>query len=56
MGFYVPTVDMPGLSLPLLIDGVEYPGVQVDAPDFNQNTGFDVKKLTRDSKAWLSNE
>ena len=42
MGFYVPTVNMPGLSLPLLIDGVDYPGVQVDAPDFNQNTGFDV--------------
>jgi hypothetical protein len=42
MGFYVPTVNMPGLSLPLLIDGIDYPGVQVDAPDFNQNTGFDV--------------
>jgi hypothetical protein len=40
MGFYVPTVNMPGLSLPLLIDGVSYPGVQVDAPDFNQNTGI----------------
>ena len=42
MGFYVPTANMPGLSLPLLIDGIDYPGVQVDAPDFNQNTGFDV--------------
>ena len=42
MGFYVPTVNMPGLSLPLLIDGVSYPGVQVTAPTFNQNTGFDV--------------
>lgn len=42
MGFYTPTVDMPGLSLPLLIDGVDYPGVQVDGPDFNQNTGFDI--------------
>ena len=42
MGFYTPTDNMPGLSLPLLIDGVDYPGVQVDAPDFNQNTGFDV--------------
>ena len=42
MGFYVPTVNMPGLSLPLLIDGIDYPGVQVDAPDYNQNTGFDV--------------
>jgi hypothetical protein len=42
MGFYNPTVNMPGLSLPLLIDGVDYPGVQVSAPNFNQNTGFDV--------------
>jgi hypothetical protein len=42
MGFYAPTVNMPGLSLPLLIDGVEYPGVQVTAPTFSQNTGFDV--------------
>ena len=42
MGFYTPTVNMPGLSLPLLIEGVEYPGVQVMAPTFNQNTGFDV--------------
>jgi hypothetical protein len=42
MGFYVPTANTPGLSLPLLIDGIDYPGVQVDAPDFDQNTGFDV--------------
>jgi hypothetical protein len=42
MGFYTPGVNMPGLSLPLLIDGIDYPGVQVDAPDYNQNTGFDV--------------
>jgi hypothetical protein len=26
----------------LLIDGVDYPGVQVSAPTFAQNTGFDV--------------
>lgn len=42
MGYYTPTVNMPGLSLPLLIDGIDYPGVQVDAPNFNQNTGFDI--------------
>jgi hypothetical protein len=42
MGYYVPGVNMPGLSLPLLINGVDYPGVQVTAPRFNQNTGFDV--------------
>ena len=34
MGLYVPTVNEPGLSLPLLIDGVEYPGVQVFGTDY----------------------
>lgn len=29
MGLYVPNVNQPGLELPLLIDGVDYPGVQV---------------------------
>ena len=42
MGLYVPGPNMPGLSLPLLIDGVEYPGVQVTAPTYSQNSGFDV--------------
>lgn len=42
MGYYDPAVNQPGLDLALLISGVDYPGVQVDAPDFNQNTGFDV--------------
>ena len=42
MGLYVPTVNQPGLDLSLLIDGISYPGVQVSAPGFNQNTGFDV--------------
>lgn len=42
MGYYAPTVDQPGLDLALLISGVDYPGVQVDAPDFDANTGFDV--------------
>jgi hypothetical protein len=42
MGLYVPTVNEPGLDLSLLIDGVSYPGVQVSAPTFSQNTGWDV--------------
>jgi len=41
-GFYTPTVNMPGLQLPLLIDGLEYPGVQVLGVDYNQNTGYDI--------------
>ena len=42
MGLYVPGPNMPGLSLPLLINGVDYPGVQVTAPRYDQNTGYDV--------------
>jgi hypothetical protein len=42
MGYYVGTVNQPGLSLPLLIDGIEYPGVQVEGVGFSQNTGYDV--------------
>ena len=41
-GYYLPTVDQPGRSLPLLIDGLSYPGVQVYALDFSYNTGYDV--------------
>jgi hypothetical protein len=41
-GFYLPLVNEVGLNLPLLIDGIDYPGVQVSAPLFSQNTGFDV--------------
>ena len=42
MGYYLPTPNEPGLELPLLIDGISYPGVQVTGPGFDQNTGFDV--------------
>jgi hypothetical protein len=42
MGFYTPTANQPGLSLPLLIDGIDYPGVQVTGVAFNQDAGFDV--------------
>jgi hypothetical protein len=42
MGYYLPTANEPGLSLPLLIDGISYPGVQVAGPTYDQNTGFDV--------------
>ena len=41
-GYYLPGADEPGRSLPLLIDGLTYPGVQVMALSYNQNTGFDV--------------
>lgn len=41
MGYYVAGRDQPGRSLPLLIDGVDYPGVQVTGVSFLNSTGFD---------------
>ena len=46
MGLYVPGVNQPGLELPLLIDGVDYPGVQVYGDYFlgnpvNTDAGFE---------------
>jgi hypothetical protein len=41
-GTYVPNSNQPGLSLPLLIDGVDYPGVQVYGVGYDQYPGFDL--------------
>jgi hypothetical protein len=41
-GYYLPGPNSPGRSLPLVIDGLDYPGVQVTGVRFNQNTGYDV--------------
>ena len=41
MGYYVSTVNTPGLNLPLLIDGIDYPGVEVTGVSFELSTGFD---------------
>ena len=43
MGYYAPTPNMPGLSLPLLINGVSYPGVQVAG--LNYTAGQDTSLL-----------
>ena len=42
MGLYVPGVNQPGLELPLLIDGVDYPGVQVFGDYFLGTTALDA--------------
>lgn len=42
MGYYTPTASQPGRELAQLISGIDYPGVQVAAPGFDQNTGFDI--------------
>lgn len=41
-GYYVPAPRTTGDDLSLLVDGISYPGVQVSAPNFNQNTGYDI--------------
>jgi hypothetical protein len=42
MGFYVPGVNSPGLDLPLLVDGIDYPGVQVWGNYFSNGYALDV--------------
>ena len=41
-GFYVADVNNPGLDLALLINGLDYPMIQLKGPGFEYNTGFDV--------------
>jgi hypothetical protein len=41
-GYYVPGVNEPGMDLPLLIDGIEYPGVQVFGRGFESTTDLDA--------------
>jgi hypothetical protein len=43
MGFYVAGVDAPGLELPLLVDGVSYPGVQVWGDYFTGTEELDAE-------------
>jgi hypothetical protein len=42
IGMYTPDPRDPGRELAQVMLGIDYPGVQVDGPDFDQNTGFDV--------------
>ena len=42
MGLYVPGVNEPGLDLPLLVDGIAYPGVQVWGDYFAGNLTLDA--------------
>ena len=42
MGFYVAGVNEPGLNLPILIDGIDYPGVQVYGKNFTSDESLDA--------------
>lgn len=44
-GYYIPATRTVGSDEALLIGGISYPGVQVDAPNFNENTGFDISSF-----------
>ena len=42
IGLYTPEPNEPGRELAQVMTGIDYPGVQVDAPDFNEDTGYDI--------------
>ena len=42
IGLYTPDAEDPGRELAQVMAGIDYPGVQVQGPNFNQNSGFDV--------------
>lgn len=42
IGLYTPSPNEPGRELAQVMVGIDYPGVQVMGPNFNQNTGYDV--------------
>ena len=42
IGLYTPEPNEPGRELAQVMTGIDYPGVQVDAPDFDENTGYDI--------------
>ena len=42
IGLYTPEPNEPGRELAQVMLGIDYPGVQVEGPNFNQNTGYDV--------------
>lgn len=53
MGYYVPGVNEPGLELPLLVDGIEYPGVQVWGDYFTGNATVDTDYQSSFSDIYL---
>lgn len=53
MGYYVPGVNLPGLELPLLVDGVDYPGVQVWGDYFTGNITLDTRYLSSFTDVYL---
>ena len=42
IGLYTPEPNEPSRELAQVMTGIDYPGVQVEGPDFTKNTGYDV--------------
>jgi hypothetical protein len=53
MGLYVPGVNEPGLELPLLVDGVDYPGVQVWGDYFTGSMTLDANYQSQFADIYL---
>jgi len=52
-GLYVAGVNEPGLDLPLLIDGIEYPGVQVFGKSFLSDSVIDAEYASEFTDIYL---
>jgi hypothetical protein len=55
MGLYVPGINEPGLELPLLVDGVDYPGVQVWGEYFTGTQTLDANYQSEFADIYLGN-
>lgn len=55
MGYYVPGANQPGLELPLLVDGVDYPGVQVWGDYFLGTLAVDAEYQSEFTDTTLGN-
>jgi len=53
MGLYVPGVNEPGLQLPLLVDGIDYPGTQVWGDYFAGNITLDANYQSQFADIYL---
>ena len=56
MGLYVPGVNEPGLELPLLVNGVDYPGVQVWGKYFTGTETLDANYQSEFADIYLGTQ
>ena len=56
VGYYTATANEPGLNLPLLIDGIDYPGVQVHGWEFAGNPAYNPALLDTIYESFYGND